>query len=98
MANDTTTRDATAAAADSLQVFQSETLAAAATGQIDLNDLARRELAQRGLNSAGVWVGNRGDRLVCAVLARELGPESDAVASANAMAGAAHPEREEGVN
>ena len=32
-------------------------LAAAARGEIDLNRLAREELAARGLDNKGVWVG-----------------------------------------
>lgn len=32
-------------------------LTAAARGELDLNDLARRELAHRGLDRDGKWIG-----------------------------------------
>ena len=40
-----------------LQTALSKVLAAAARGEIDLNQLAREELASRGLDTKGVWVG-----------------------------------------
>jgi hypothetical protein len=44
-------------AAAQIQTLDSETLAKAARGEIDLNELARRELASRGLDSQAKWVG-----------------------------------------
>lgn len=44
-------------AAERLQTFQAAELVAAASGAVDLNALARRELAQRGLDQSGSWVG-----------------------------------------
>ena len=40
-----------------MQSALTEVLAAAARGEIDLNRLAREELASRGLDDHGVWVG-----------------------------------------
>ena len=40
-----------------IQTAFSKVLAAAARGEIDLNRLAREELAARGLDDHGVWVG-----------------------------------------
>ena len=40
-----------------LQTALSKVLAAAARGEIDLNRLAREELASRGLDTKAVWVG-----------------------------------------
>ncbi|MNT50441.1 hypothetical protein D3C72_1873610 [compost metagenome] len=40
-----------------IQLFDVAVLAAAARGELDLNDLARNELACRGLNDRGEWVG-----------------------------------------
>jgi hypothetical protein len=40
-----------------LQTALTKVLAAAARGEIDLNQLAREELASRGLDDMGVWVG-----------------------------------------
>jgi hypothetical protein len=45
------------AAREHVQTFPSDVLAAAARGEIDLNDYARRELASRGLDHAGKWIG-----------------------------------------
>lgn len=45
------------AACEKMQTFRTSELAAAASGRIDLNALARRELAQRGLDQSGAWVG-----------------------------------------
>ncbi len=42
-----------------LQTIHADILAAAARGEIDLNTLARRELASRGLDDNGRWVGFR---------------------------------------
>ena len=40
-----------------MQTALTKVLAAAACGEIDLNRLAREELAARGLDDKGVWVG-----------------------------------------
>jgi hypothetical protein len=40
-----------------IQTALTKVLAAAARGEIDLNKLAREELASRGLDNQGVWVG-----------------------------------------
>ncbi len=40
-----------------IQTAQAKVLAAAARGEIDLNRLAREELAARGLDDQGKWVG-----------------------------------------
>ena len=40
-----------------IQTALTKVLAAAARGEIDLNRLAREELAARGLDQNGVWVG-----------------------------------------
>ncbi len=40
-----------------LQTAHVALLAAAARGEVDLNQMAREELASRGLDSAGRWVG-----------------------------------------
>jgi hypothetical protein len=40
-----------------IQLALTSVLAAAARGEIDLNELARQELALRGLDSEGNWVG-----------------------------------------
>jgi len=42
-----------------LQVIHADILASAARGELDLNALARRELASRGLDQNGQWVGFR---------------------------------------
>ena len=44
-------------AAEWVQTFPNEVIAAAARGDVDLNAIAREELAGRGLNRAGKWVG-----------------------------------------
>jgi hypothetical protein len=44
-------------AAEHMQPFPSAVLAAVARGEIDLNAIARAELANRGLDLAGKWVG-----------------------------------------
>lgn len=44
-------------ALDYLQTMPADALAAAARGDINLNTLARHELANRGLNRAAKWVG-----------------------------------------
>ncbi|WP_143476440.1 hypothetical protein [Pseudacidovorax sp. RU35E] len=41
-----------------LQHVPSRVLVAASSGKLDLNQLAREELAQRGLNQQGIWVGS----------------------------------------
>ena len=40
-----------------IQLALTKVLAAAARGEIDLNQLARKELASRGLDDQGAWVG-----------------------------------------
>ena len=40
-----------------IQTALTKVLAAAARGELDLNRLARQELAARGLDDHGVWVG-----------------------------------------
>lgn len=40
-----------------IQIALTKVLAAAARGELDLNQLAREELASRGLNDQGAWVG-----------------------------------------
>lgn len=40
-----------------MQTALTNVLAAAARGEIDLNQLARKELASRGLDDQGDWVG-----------------------------------------
>ncbi len=40
-----------------IQIALTKVLAAAARGELDLNRLAREELASRGLDDKGVWVG-----------------------------------------
>ena len=40
-----------------IQTAVTKVLSAAARGELDLNRLAREELASRGLNMTGQWVG-----------------------------------------
>jgi hypothetical protein len=40
-----------------IQIALTKVLAAAGRGELDLNRLAREELAARGLDDNGVWVG-----------------------------------------
>ncbi len=40
-----------------LQTVDTDILTAVACGEVDLNELASRELAKRGLNIKGQWVG-----------------------------------------
>ena len=40
-----------------IQLADTKVLAAVARGELDLNAVARRELANRGLNQQGKWVG-----------------------------------------
>jgi hypothetical protein len=40
-----------------IQTALTKVLAAVARGEIDLNQIAREELASRGLNDQGRWVG-----------------------------------------
>lgn len=44
-------------ATDYIQLALTSVLAAAARGEIDLNGLAKQELALRGLDSEGNWIG-----------------------------------------
>lgn len=44
-------------AAGRMQTVETAVLAAAARGELDLNAIARQELASRGLNHQGRWVG-----------------------------------------
>ena len=53
----TTTNRFTADELGFIQTALTKVLAAAARGEIDLNRLAREELASRGLDDQGVWVG-----------------------------------------
>ncbi|SFM67613.1 hypothetical protein [Nitrosomonas communis] len=41
----------------SIQVLPLKLILAAANGQIDLNEMARNQLANRGLDLSGKWVG-----------------------------------------
>jgi hypothetical protein len=47
----------TATAQGILQLVPTDTLAAVLAGEVDLNALARREMAGRGLDATGQWVG-----------------------------------------
>lgn len=52
--------EATTFAVDELgfiQIALNKVLVAVANGELDLNDLARKELANRGLDKQGQWVG-----------------------------------------
>jgi hypothetical protein len=40
-----------------IQIAQTKVLAAVARGELDLNLLARKELAGRGLDNQGIWIG-----------------------------------------
>lgn len=40
-----------------LQTFPSHILLAALRGEIDLNELAKQQLVNRGLDTTGKWVG-----------------------------------------
>ena len=40
-----------------IQIALTKVLAAVARGELDLNRLAREELAARGLDGRGIWVG-----------------------------------------
>lgn len=40
-----------------IQIADTQVLAAVARGEIDLNRIAREELASRGLDAQGRWVG-----------------------------------------
>ena len=52
-----TTKDFTIDEVGFIQTALTKVLAAAARGELDLNRLAREELAARGLDQNGVWVG-----------------------------------------
>ncbi len=52
-----TTKELTVDELGFIQIALTKVLAAAARGEIDLNRLAREELASRGLDDQGVWVG-----------------------------------------
>ena len=52
-----TTKEFTVDELGFIQIALTKVLAAAARGEIDLNRLAREELASRGLDDQGVWVG-----------------------------------------
>ena len=47
----------TAEQLSTIQLFDTVVLAAVAAGKLDLNRLAREELADRGMNPEGRWVG-----------------------------------------
>ncbi len=40
-----------------IQIALNKVLVAVANGELDLNDLARKELANQGLDKQGQWVG-----------------------------------------
>lgn len=40
-----------------IQLLKNEVLAAIINGEIDLNEVARLEMASRGLDKKGTWVG-----------------------------------------
>jgi hypothetical protein len=44
-------------AAEQMQTVETDVLAAAASGELDLNAVARQELANRGLDWNGKWIG-----------------------------------------
>lgn len=52
-----TTKEFTVDEVGFIQTALTKVLAAAARGEIDLNRLAREELASRGLDEQGNWVG-----------------------------------------
>lgn len=52
-----TTKDFTIDEVGFIQTALTKVLAAAARGELDLNLIAREELAARGLDKNGVWVG-----------------------------------------
>ena len=52
-----TTKEFTVDEVGFIQTALNKVLAAAARGELDLNLLAREELASRGLDQQGVWVG-----------------------------------------
>jgi len=45
-----------------IQIAEAKVLAAAARGEVDLNRIAREELANRGLGLTGEWVGFKAAR------------------------------------
>jgi hypothetical protein len=47
-----------------IQIAPTKVLAAAARGEIDLNRIAREELASRGLGLNGEWVGFSGAKKI----------------------------------
>jgi hypothetical protein len=47
-----------------IQIAEAKVLAAAARGEIDLNRIAREELAARGLGLHGEWVGFQNARQI----------------------------------
>src|SRR3990172_8854823 len=54
-----------------IQIAEAKVLAAAARGEIDLNRIAREELASRGLGLHGEWVGFKAARKVHGVAVQE---------------------------
>lgn len=42
-----------------ISLFETDILVMAVKGQIDLNELAKKELCNRGLDDEGKWVGFR---------------------------------------
>jgi hypothetical protein len=48
-----------------IQLAAAKVLAAAARGEIDLNRIAREELAARGLDHKGAWVGFARAKAIC---------------------------------
>jgi len=47
-----------------IQIADAKVLAAVARGEIDLNRIAREELAARGLGLNGEWVGFKNARII----------------------------------
>ncbi len=55
-----------------IQIAEAKVLAAVARGEIDLNRIAREELANRGLGKNGEWVGFERARDVHGLVAHPL--------------------------
>lgn len=55
-----------------IQIADTQVLAAVARGEIDLNRIAREELASRGLDAQGQWVGFGQARRLCGFSAPEM--------------------------
>lgn len=69
-----------------IQAFPVESLAAAAGGEIDINELASHELACRGLDQSGKWVGfAQAEKLAKAAEERSIVDGALALAAAELM-------------